>query len=272
VIKMSENYQNNNESRVYSNNQISVTTAMMTIWDSATGAQLKLSVLNNGLGIAIWLPFVNPDGSRKYPTENRHSSVLTQKNALALERAINDHLIPEYDKGNNAHYGVFTNNAHSNMIEVEVRDGDFYLLMHRNCDPSTKIAKDTIRFKFDSTAIIEGYDSANGEMNVLPIQADFYVFAKAICAYNDLAGGYIAAHGTSMAMSSINQRFMEYMRSIADAVHAQLPAPNYQQNGGYRAPSNSGVQQNYNVNNVAASSNLPSVTATEVTTLSDLVG
>jgi hypothetical protein len=69
--------------------------------------------------------------------------------------------------------------------------------MHKNCDPATKISKDTIRFKFDSTAIVEGYDSANGEMNVIPIQADFFVFAKAICAYNDLAGGYISAHGTN---------------------------------------------------------------------------
>ena len=268
---MNENYQANGENRVY-NNPVNVSTAMMTIWDSATGAQLKISVLNNGLGVAIWLPFVNPDGSRKYPTENRHSTVLNQKNALALERAINEHLIPEYDKGNNAHYGVFTNTARSNMIEVEVRDGDFYLIMHKNCDPSTKIPKDTIRFKFDSTAIVEGYDSVNGEMNVIPIQADFYVFAKALCAYNDLAGGYIAAHGTTMATATSNQRFMEYMRSIAEAVHAQLPAPAYQQNGGYRAPSNNGIQQNYNVDNIAAASNLPSVTATEVTTLSDLVG
>ena len=268
---MAENYQANNEGRVY-NNPANTSTAMMTIWDSATGAQLKISVLNNGIGIAIWLPFINPDGSRKYPTENRHSTVLSQKNALALERAINEHLIPEYDKGNNAHYGVFTNTARSNMIELEVRDGDFYLLMHKNCDPSTKIPKDTIRFKFDSTAIIEGYDSVNGEMNVIPIQADFYVFVKAICAYNDLAGGYIAAHGTTMATATMNQRFMEYIRSIAEAVHAQLPAPTYQQNGGYRAPSNTGIQQNYNVDNVAASGNLPSVTATEVTTLSDLVG
>lgn len=267
---MSENYQTNNEGRY--NNQVSVSTAMMTIWDSVTGAQLKLSILNNGLGIAIWLPFVTPDGSRKYPSENRHSTVLTQKNALALERSINEYLIPEYDKGNNAHYGVFTNSARSNMIEVEVRDGDFYLLMHKNCDPSTKISKDTIRFKFDSTAIVEGYDSANGEMNVIPIQADFFVFAKAICAYNDLAGGYISAHGTTMAMSTANQRFMEYMRSIAEAVHAQLPAPSYQQNGGYKTPNNGGIQQNYNADNIAASANLPSVSATEVTTLSDLVG
>ena len=197
---------------------------------------------------------------------------MNQKNALALERAITENLLPEYEKGNNAHFGIFTNSARSNMIEVEVRDGDFYLLMHRNCDPTTRIAKDTIRFKFDSTAVVEGYNSANGEMNVIPLQADFFVFAKAIYAYNDLAGGYISAHGTSMAMATHNQRFMEYMRSIAEAVHAQLPAPSYQQNGGYRSQPTNGIQQNYNADNIAASGALPNVTATEVTTLSDLVG
>ena len=265
-------YQNNDNSRNYnSGNQISVSTAMMTIWDSTTGAQLKVSVLNNGFGVGIWLPFVNPDGSRKYPSENRHSTVLNQKNALAFERVINEYIIPAYDKGNNAHAGVFTNNARSTMVELEVRDGNFYLLIHKNCDPTTHIPKDTVRFKFESATIIEGYDSANGEMNIIPIQADFFVFAKAVFAYNDLVGGTLAAHGSSLANVSFNQRFMEYIRSVADAVHAQLPAPSYQQNGGYRAPSQTGVQPNYNAEN-AYNNSVPSINTTEVTSLSDLVG
>ena len=91
-------------------------------------------------------------------------------------------------------------------------------------------------------------------------------------AYNSLAGGYIAAHGTSIASAYHNQKFMEYMRAIADSVHAQLPAPNYQQNGGYRTQASAPIQPNYNVNNISATANLPSVTPTEVTNLSDLVG
>ena len=48
-------FNQNDASKAYnnSNNQISVTTAMMTIWDSSTGAQLKISLLTNGMGIAI---------------------------------------------------------------------------------------------------------------------------------------------------------------------------------------------------------------------------
>ena len=110
-------------SKAYNNNgnQISVNTAMMTIWDSSTGAQLKISLLTNGMGIAIWLPFVNPDGTRKYPSENRYSTVLNQKNAVAFERVINEYIVPAYEKGINAKSGVYTNNARSNMIELEVR-------------------------------------------------------------------------------------------------------------------------------------------------------
>ena len=266
-------FNQNDASKAYnnSNNQISVTTAMMTIWDSSTGAQLKISLLSNGMGIAIWLPHVTPDGFRKYPSENRFSTVLNQKNAVAFERVINDNIIPAYERGANARSGVFTNNARTNMLELEVRDGEFYLLMHRNCDPVTKIPKDTLRFKFESTAVINGYNSATGDMEVVPVQADFFVFAKAVFAYNDLAGGYVSAHGTSMASVTTNQRFMEYIRAIAESVHAQLPAPTYQTTGGYRAPSNTGVQYNYNADNTA-NSNVPQVSTTEVTTLSDLVG
>lgn len=270
---MSENYQNNNnDGRNFSNNTINVSTAMMTIWDSVTGAQLKLSVLTNGFGIAIWLPQINPDGSRKYPSENRYSTVLSHKNALAFEKVITDHILPIYDKGDNGHSGIFTNGANSNMMEIEVRDGNFYLLMHRNCDPATKIPKQTIRFKFDTVNIVDNYDSVNGNMDIVPIQADFFVFAKAVMAYNSLAGGYISAHGTSIASAHYNQKFMEYMRAIADSVHAQLPAPSYQQNGGYRTQGSTPIQSNYNVNNMSAVANLPSVTPTEVTNLSDLVG
>ena len=267
---MNETYQNENTR--YNNNQVSISTSMMTIWDSATGAQLKLSVLNNGLGIAIWLPVVGPDGTRKYPSENRFSTVLSQKNTLALEKIITEYIVPAYDRGSNLHMGLFTNSNRSILVEIEVRDGTFYLLMHRGCDPTTKASKDTIRFKFDSTMVVDGYDVASGEMNVVPIQADFFVFAKAVTAFSDLAGGMYAAHGTSVANNSFNTRFMTYIRAIAESVHAQLPAPTYQQNGGYRPNQQAGIQQNYNVNNTAAASNLPPVVTTEVTSLSDLVG
>ena len=265
---MNENYQNGNNKY----NQVSISTSMMTIWDSATGAQLKLSILNNGLGIAIWLPVIGPDGSRTYPSENRFSTVLNQKNALAFEKIISEYMIPSYERGTNLHMGVFTNSNRSILVELEVRDGNFYFLMHRGCDPTTRVSKDTIRFKFDSTMVIDGYDVATGEMNVVPIQADFFVFAKAINAFNDLAGGMYAAHGASVANNSFNNRFMTYIRAIAESVHAQLPAPTYQQSGGYNPPSQNGIRQNYNTSNSMAVNNLPPVTTTEVTSLSDLVG
>ena len=268
---MSEfNRTNNSNNGGY--NRIDVSTSMMTIWDSTTGNQLKLSLLNNGMGIAIWLPQTDPSGYRKYPAENRYNVIVNSKACIALERVINDTIIPAYERGHDARAGVFTNNNNSNMLEIEVKDGIFFATIHRGIDPVSRLPKDTIKFKFESTNIVDNYNAANGEMEITPIQADFFIFTKAIIAYNNLAGGYYAAHGTSMASAYHNTRYMEYLRSIAEAVHAQLPAPNYQQNNGYHPNSNSGIQQNYNVNNVAAAANLPNINPTEVTTLSDLVG
>lgn len=270
---MGDLYHNNANNNGGGYNKIDVSTSMMTIWDSVSGNQLKLSLLNNGLGIAIWLPHTDPSGYRKYPTDNRYNIVINPKGCIALEKIINDTIIPAYERGTDAHAGVFTNNNNTNMLELEVRDGFFFIVIHRGIDPVSRLPKDSIKFKFESTNVVDNYNSANGEMEITPIQADFFIFAKAVFAYNNLAGGYYAAHGTSMASAYHNTRYMEYLRSIAEAVHAQLPAPTYHQNGGYNPQTtNTGLQQNLNVNNVAAAANLPNINPTEVTTLSDLVG
>ncbi len=269
---MNENFQandNSNNGKSFGNTP-SITTSMISLWDSITGSQLKVSILNNGLGVAIWLPFINPDGSRKYPTEYRNNVVLTQKNAMVIEKAINDIIIPAYEKGTNVRAGVFTNSAKSSMLEIEVNNGEFYLTIYKNCDPVTRIPKDSAKFKFESASSIENFDSVSGEMEVAPIQADFFIFAKTVIAYNTLVAGTIAEHGSAAASAYMNRRIMEYIRSIAEAVHAQLPAPRYN-NYGYNQSNNGIAQTNANISNPANNA-LPQVTTTEVTTLSDLIG
>ena len=262
---MNENVKQN-ENKFYSNNQVNVTTSMITFWDSISGAQLKVSILGNGLGIAIWLPFINADGSRKYPTENRYSTVLTQKNAMSLEKIISDIILPAYDRTDNVKCGIFTNSANSNMIEIEVKDGSFFLLMYRQCDPISKIPKDIIRFKFDATNLVGDYDSTTGDMEVITIQSDFFLFTKTIWAYNSLAGGTVAAHGSMIAEAQTNQRIMDYIRAIADAVHAHLPVQSstpYRNNGGYQSTNNE--------NATIVNNNTNYISPTEVNDLSDLI-
>lgn len=206
------------------NERMSITTSMFTLWDEA-GNQLRLSCLDNGMSVAIWVPYFSPDGRRQYPVEQRFSTVLQSRMMEVLSTAIRDNIIPAYASGNTAKIGVFTNTAHSNMLEVEVREGAFYVHLHRNCDPINHIPQSSIKFKFDVYNIIKGYDPDSGSMETEPIQADFFIFAKAIEAFNTMAGGMMAGHGVRMTTSHNNKRMMEYLEAIAREVHAQLPAP-----------------------------------------------
>lgn len=254
------------------NNRINITTNMITIWDPITGNQLRVSLYNNALSIAIWIPFIDAStGSRKYPAELRYTVLLSPKVAYAFEDVIMNKILPAYNKGDNAKGGVFTNNNNTNMIEVEANNGEFMVLIHQGIDPSVKIPKNTVRFKFEATPTVESYDSATGEIVVNTIQADFFVFAKAVRAFNDLCGGLYASHGANLVNHSNNTKVMETLRAIADAVHAQLPVnnyQNYQNRGGY---NNAGVTANMNPDDNTANSNVPDVTPVELASLTDLI-
>ena len=253
------------------NNRININTSVMTIWDPVTGNQLRVSLYNNALSIAIWIPFVDAaTGTRKYPAELRYSVLLSPKAAYALEDVIMNKILPAYNTGADAKGGVFTNNNNTNMIEVEASNGEFMVLIHQGIDPSMRIPKNTARFKFESTPTVDSYDSATGEIVVNAVQADFFVFVKAIRAFNDLCGGLYASHGTHLASHNANAKVMETLRAIADAVHAQLPVNNYQnyQNRGY---NNGGVVASMNPDDNTANSNVPDVTPVELTSLTDLI-
>lgn len=209
-----------------SNNRdrMSITTSLFTLWDEA-GNQLRIACLDNGLSVAIWVPFHSQDGRRTYPQEQRYSTICVPKCVIALENIIYEDIVPAYQQGRNLKKGVYTNNAHTNMLEVEVREGDFYFNFHRNCDPMTRIPQITISFKFDVYQIVSAFDPYSGEIQYEPIQADFFIFAKAIRAFTDLAGGMIGGHGNRVASSRMSEQLMSYIKAIAMQVHAQLPAP-----------------------------------------------
>lgn len=272
-------YQNNapKQERSYGD-RITITTSMITIWDDETGVQLKLSAMNSGFGIAIWLPVVSPSGGRKYPTENRFQTVLQSRKAVAFEKAIMETILPAYEKGEDAQVGVFTNSNNTTMIEVQVINGTFYLLMHRNCDSITKVPRDTIKFKFNSMEVFDKFDPANGTTHTVPIQADFFLFMKTLEAYNETIGGAIITHGSVVASFSNMEKFSSYIRAIADAVHAQLPADvNTDYSTSYisrnQAPTTSGgfSQQYTNNSPNAINAAYPPVVTSEVNSLTDLL-
>lgn len=248
----------------------SVSTTMLSFWDE-TGLQLKVSGMDNGLMFALWVPQFDQNSNRKYPPESRYAMMVNYKNCVILEEIIRDCIMPAYENGENISKGFFTNNARTSMLEFEVRDGNFYLVMHRNCDPTTRIPQTSLTFKFDTSLMVDSYDRVTGEIKMVEVQVDFFLLYKALTGYLRLAGGTVAAHGNRVVSNNRNQMFMDYIRAIANAVHAQLPPPQYTRGGQY-VQQTMGVQYSYNAENPHAQNNLPPVPQTiEVDSLTDLI-
>ena len=262
-------YQSNNS--VQQNTRPTITTNMFTLWDR-NGIQLRVSGMDNGLSIAMWFPFVEQNGSRKYPVEQRYSTILSQKNVQAFEEILFNFIVPAYQQGKNSKKGIFTNAAHTVMLEVETRDGEFYLNMHRNCDATTRVPQTTHTFKFDVVMVTDEFNQVTGELGVIPVQADFFIFAKAIRAYSDQVGGSVAAHGQRIANNFRNNQFMDYIRAIATAVHAQLPTPAYQQRQPQQQYNAIPSMNNYNAENPNQAYTIPTTQTIEVNDLTDLIG
>lgn len=247
----------------------SITTSLLSMWDANNnGVQLRMQALDSGLSVQFWIPFIGPDGRRTYPREQRVSTILTQKNCMAMEKAILNVLLPEYDAGKNTKVGVFTNNARSTFFELECRDGEFYANLHQGCDATTHVPQNMLTFKFEAVLVGGNFNTTTGESEMIPIQADFYLFSKVIQGYNYLASGYVSGHGVRAADHSFHVQLMDHLRSIANAVHAQLPPPSYQRTGMTYNPA--GAAAPAAVGQDMAQGGYPTPTMTEVNDLSDL--
>ena len=210
------------------NQRPSISTSLLSMWDAnQNGMKFNVTALDSGLSVGMWVPFVGPDGRRSYPKEQRYMTVLSQKNCMLLEDMIVNKMLPEYMAGKNCRYGVFTNSAKSTMFELETRDGEFFANLYIGCDATTHVAQSTLRFKFESSAYVTSYDPTTGIYDTEPLQVDFFIFLKTIQGFNKLCAGLIAGHGKMVAGNFQHVRLMNYIQAIANAVHAQLPAPTY---------------------------------------------
>lgn len=214
-----------------------VSTSLMTLWDgNNNGTQLRLAGMDTGLGISFWIPALSPDGKRSYPKENRINTILTPKNTAVLEDLIYHKMLDAYEAGKDASGAIYTNSAKTTILQLELINGEFYLYLHQNCNATTHQPGNTTSFKFDVAWINDNFNKETGEFQPIPIQAEFFMFAKLIRGYNELAQGSIAGHGVRSGQFNFNNMLMDHIRAIANAVQAQIPVYNGRGNNSYARP------------------------------------
>ena len=226
-----------------------ISTSLITFWDgNRNGTKLDISALNSGLSFNIAVPVVGPNGNKTYPKEFRTPCILIPRNAMLIEDAIFHKMLDAFERGENCSVSLFSNTAKSTVFELTLENGEFGLNLHINCDPTSHIPGHTVKFKFDVGYINESFNKDTGDFNAVPINADFFLFAKLIRAYNDLCQCNLVAQGTKLGMNSFNNTLMDYIRSIATAVQAQIPVTSYNNYGGNNYSGNY-QSNNYQNNN-----------------------
>lgn len=213
-----------------------ISTSLAVLWDNI-GNQLRISGNESGLAIGIWVPEIDPmSGRRKYPQEKRAQCILSQKLVAAIDKFIVEDLVPAYGSGKATNRGFFTNSAMTTHFEVGVEplpddgngaNGLFYVQISKGVDANTGIAASTTRYNFDFVMCTKDYDHTTGKFDYESVQADFLVFSYALYGYGRLCSGITSGHGTRIATSYSDKRLMDYIRSIANAVHAQIPTSTY---------------------------------------------
>lgn len=206
------------------NQRPTVSSSVFNLWDDSSH-QFRLSAMDSGLLLAIWNPYFGVDGRRTYPQEQRVTAKVGPSDVILLDHLITDEVIEAYLDGKNVKKGLYTNNARTTILEVECRDGMFFLWIHTGVDPTTHQAQTSSVFKFAYRSGISNYNAAEQKVELESYPADFYLFAKAVHAYAESCGGIINGNGVMSTEQNLNLKIMDYLRAIATATHAQLPNP-----------------------------------------------
>lgn len=201
---------------------------------------LKVVYFDDAMTVSIFLPQI-VDGKATYPKEMRHSVLVNQANVTAWHSLIMDEILPAYERGENKDAGVFTNRHKSQMVEVMVMGGDFYVVIHDGIE--NRIPKNTYTFKFEKTTVIKNYDVAAVSFETEDLDAEFSLFVKALEAFENLSNG-ITAHEYQYRQSYFINNLMKYLYAMNDKLGLGVYRPDYSSgniSGGFDNGSNSTI-------------------------------
>lgn len=241
-----------------------ITTNGGVFWDDQ-GTMLRLSYLDDSFSIQISTPSIGENGKRSYPEKNRHNLLMTADRGAALYcEAIQNQLLPAYERGENLGKGVFLNKGKTAILEVKVIDGEWYLLYHRDIDEDRK-PKESFGFHFLKTDMIEDYKADTGEFaGQQSVDGVFFIFCKYLdMGINELCkpAGHSVRTATSYTITSI----FNYLKSISQKLGVTVE-PAYRRTSGFSASEMNGNGEDAN-----ASFNQPEVEEVEATDMAGLL-
>lgn len=207
-------------------------------------------------------------GKRTYPKENRISVVLRRDQVAALSTIIEEDLIPAIREGKNVSKGVFATRDRRNIVSIEWIEGIASLTYYKDIDEDRKTSK-FFRFTFQPEMIVSKYNATTGSCDIEEVQASLFMFCHMIMKFESLIPTKIVAHGSKMGNAYTIQNEMNYLRSIAQKIGAQVQT--YQSTGQkYNNSNDSGLPFSENANGATGASS-PMAGVQEVNDFSGLI-
>lgn len=237
--------------------QPTINTNGMSLFDT-TGLLLKIGFFNESMSVGFWTP-TEENGKKTYPKEKRLSFILTKERVSALYDIIINKVLPAYKEGVNYNGGVFITMKKDSVFEIRVEGGNIFAVYHTDIDADRK-PKNSCVFAFNKTPIIENYNTSTGEFELPTVDADFYLFVKAVESYVIAVPNGAIAQSIKFHNHFEDNLHFKYLSSIAAKLGATPPSNynNYHANGNADAWNNNGN-----------SSSAP--TSTEINNLEDAI-
>jgi len=218
------NNNNNNNSGGYV--KVNTSTNSIGYFDD-NGIMMMTSFLNDTITISFGEPVVNAEGKRKYPQELRSNLLITNERVAALYNGIiMNKVMPAVNSGENYNGGVFLDNTKKDKVfEIRIQDGDIYALYHFGID-ADRHPKKTIVYKFKKSPLIEKYDPASGEFNIVEGHSQFYLFIKQLEGFLTNCNGTVT-HDYKNTNRYSNDKLFNLLNEIAVKLGVSVNAPQY---------------------------------------------
>lgn len=165
-------------------NEVSTNTTVNSFYSNVS--QLTLGAWNEKINIRF-NPATGKDGNGLtiYDREKKISTAITQVNATALVKEIEEKIIPVINSDEKEDISVsisIGNNTSKNVLTVSYRpnENNVYSLFLTFCkgvsDQGIADPENTIEYEFNKTDTMTNYDPSNGSGNINSIEAEFMLF------------------------------------------------------------------------------------------------
>lgn len=233
---------------------------------------LMVRYLDDTMSISFCYPSDDQmTGKRTYPKDNRVSVVLRRDQIAALSVIIEEDILPAVKEGKNVSKGVFVTKDKRNIVAIDWIEGVATVTYYKEIDDDRKTSK-FFRFTFQSEMVVKNYNAATGNCDIDEVHATFFMFCHMIMWFERVVPSKIFAHATKMGNAYSIQSEMNYLRSIAQKVGAEVKTSTTtgnKYNGNYQ--SDYGLPFGDNGNPGISGGSAPMANVQEVSDLNGLI-